>query len=136
MCFLPYTCCHCEENQHSELTQLLHLSLLWQHLWACSGNERARGQASWVHPWSRGQGACKEGQRIYRPEMNTKKDINYKLHCQRSLSAPIPANKIVLCSKNPAELRQSRGNILRSTAFTGKRLKRRSGFFQAVKKRW
>lgn len=35
--------------------QLLHLSMLGQHLWACSGNERAKGQAARVHPWSRGQ---------------------------------------------------------------------------------
>lgn len=57
--------------------QLLHLSMLGQHLWACSGNERAKGQAARVHPWSRGQGAVgqgagREGQRIRRPEMHTK----------------------------------------------------------------
>lgn len=68
--------------------QLLHLSVLWQHPRACGGNERAKEQAPWVHPRSRGQGASKEGQRIQRPELHTKKGINFEFRWQKSLSGP------------------------------------------------
>lgn len=101
-----------------------------------SGNERAKGQAAWVHPQSRGQGARRRGKgyaglrRILNPESITNSVA--RIICL----PPSWLIKLPCDPKNPAEQRQSGGrfqHISTSNNLTSGRLTGRRGFLSSGK---